>query len=39
VNYDDVEKISGLNVTVCTSARNDAEGKALLAHLGMPFRA
>jgi large subunit ribosomal protein L5 len=39
VNYDNVEKISGLNVTVCTSARNDAEGKALLAHLGMPFRA
>ena len=39
VNYDLVEKISGLNVTVCTSARNDAEGKALLAHLGMPFRA
>jgi len=39
VNYDNVEKITGLNVTVCTSARNDAEGKALLAHLGMPFRA
>jgi len=39
VNYDAVEKISGLNVTVCTSARSDAEGKALLAHLGMPFRA
>jgi large subunit ribosomal protein L5 len=39
VNYDQVEKISGLNVTVCTSARSDAEGKALLAHLGMPFRA
>jgi large subunit ribosomal protein L5 len=38
VNYDQVEKITGLNVTVCTSARNDAEGKALLAHLGMPFR-
>ena len=38
VNYDAIEKISGLNVTVCTSARNDAEGKALLAHLGMPFR-
>jgi len=39
VNYDAIEKISGLNVTVCTSARSDAEGKALLAHLGMPFRA
>jgi large subunit ribosomal protein L5 len=39
VNYDAVERIAGLNVTVCTSARSDAEGKALLAHLGMPFRA
>lgn len=38
VNYDAVEKISGLNVTVCTTAQSDAEGKALLAHLGMPFR-
>ena len=38
VDYDKVEKITGLNVTVCTTARNDAEGKALLAHLGMPFR-
>ena len=39
VDYDAIEKITGLNVTVCTSARSDAEGKALLAHLGMPFRA
>jgi large subunit ribosomal protein L5 len=38
VNYDTVERITGLNVTVCTTARSDAEGKALLAHLGMPFR-
>jgi large subunit ribosomal protein L5 len=38
VDYDKVERITGLNVTVCTTARNDAEGKALLAHLGMPFR-
>jgi large subunit ribosomal protein L5 len=39
VNYDEIEKITGMNVTMCTSARTDAEGKALLAHLGMPFRA
>jgi large subunit ribosomal protein L5 len=39
VDYDKVERVTGLNVTVCTTARNDAEGKALLAHLGMPFRA
>jgi large subunit ribosomal protein L5 len=38
INYDRVEKISGLNVTVCTSAENDAQGKSLLTHLGMPFR-
>ena len=38
VDYDKVEKITGLNVTVCTTARTDAEAKALLTHLGMPFR-
>jgi large subunit ribosomal protein L5 len=38
VDYDAVERISGLNVTLCTTARTDAEGRALLAHLGMPFR-
>jgi large subunit ribosomal protein L5 len=38
VDYDSVERISGLNVTMCTTAKNDAEGKALLGHLGMPFR-
>jgi large subunit ribosomal protein L5 len=38
VDYDSVERITGLNVTVCTTAANDAEGKALLTHLGMPFR-
>ncbi len=38
VDYDKVEKITGLNVTVCTTARTDDEAKALLAHLGMPFR-
>ena len=38
IDYDAVEKITGLNVTVVTTAPNDAEGRALLAHLGMPFR-
>ncbi len=38
VDYDKVEKITGMNVTVCTTARTDAEARALLAHLGMPFR-
>jgi large subunit ribosomal protein L5 len=39
VDYDKVERITGMNVTVCTTAPTDAEGKALLGHLGMPFRA
>jgi large subunit ribosomal protein L5 len=38
INYDKVEKIKGLNITVVTTARNDEEGKALLRLLGMPFR-
>ncbi len=39
INYDKVEKIKGLNITVVTTARNDEEGRALLKALGMPFRA
>jgi large subunit ribosomal protein L5 len=39
INYDKVEKIKGLNITVVTTARNDEEGRALLRLLGMPFRA
>jgi large subunit ribosomal protein L5 len=38
IDYDKVEKIVGLNVTICTTARTDAEGRALLAQLGVPFR-
>jgi large subunit ribosomal protein L5 len=38
IDYDKVEKIKGLNITVVTTARNDEEGRALLRHLGMPFR-
>ena len=37
IDYDSVERVSGLNITVVTSAPTDAEGRALLAHLGMPF--
>jgi len=39
INYDKVEKTKGMNVSIVTSARNDAEGLALLGLLGMPFRA
>ena len=38
IQYDKVTRINGMNVTLVTSAPNDAEGKALLTHLGMPFR-
>lgn len=38
INYDKVTRINGMNVTFVTTARNDAEGKSLLTHLGMPFR-
>jgi len=37
IDYDSVERVSGLNITVVTTARTDAEGRALLTHLGMPF--
>jgi large subunit ribosomal protein L5 len=38
INYDSVDKIKGLNITVVTSAKTDEEGKALLKYMGMPFR-
>lgn len=38
INYDNVEQVTGMNVTVVTTAGTDAEARALLGHLGMPFR-
>ena len=38
INYDKVDKIKGMNITIVTSARNDEEGRALLKLMGMPFR-
>jgi large subunit ribosomal protein L5 len=38
VDYDKIEKIKGLNVSIVTTAETDAEGKALLRLMGMPFR-
>ena len=38
INYDRVDKVRGMNITICTSAATDAEGRALLEALGMPFR-
>jgi large subunit ribosomal protein L5 len=39
IDLDKVEKVRGLTVCINTTARTDAEGKALLQALGMPFRA
>jgi large subunit ribosomal protein L5 len=38
INYDKVNKVTGMNITFVTSAKTDQEARALLAHLGMPFR-
>lgn len=38
INYDKIDKIRGMNITIVTSAKTDEEGRALLRHLGMPFR-
>jgi large subunit ribosomal protein L5 len=38
IDYDKVDKIKGLNITIVTTAKTDAEGKALLKLLGLPFR-
>ena len=39
INYDRIDVIKGMNISFVTSARTDEEGRALLQHLGMPFRA
>jgi len=38
INYDKIEKIRGMNITIVTSAENDEEARELLANLGIPFR-
>ena len=38
IDYDKIEKIRGLNVTIVTSAKNDDHARALLDAFGMPFR-
>jgi len=38
IEYDKIDKIRGLEITIVTSARTDEEGYQLLKHLGMPFR-
>ncbi|MBU1536317.1 50S ribosomal protein L5 [Myxococcota bacterium] len=38
INYDDIETIRGLNITIVTSAKTDEEAKSLLRNFGFPFR-
>ena len=38
IDFDKIEEISGLNVSMVTSAKTDVEAKALLTKFGMPFR-
>jgi large subunit ribosomal protein L5 len=36
--YDKIDKVRGMDIIICTTAGTDEEGKALLTHLGVPFR-
>jgi large subunit ribosomal protein L5 len=38
IEYDKIDSIKGMNISIVTTAANDAEGRSLLGHLGMPFR-
>ncbi|PIE57950.1 MAG: 50S ribosomal protein L5 [Desulfobulbus propionicus] len=38
IDYDKIDKIRGMNITIVTSAKNDEQGRALLKALGMPFK-
>jgi large subunit ribosomal protein L5 len=38
IDYNKVDKVKGMNVSITTTAKTDAEGVALLRHMGMPFR-
>jgi large subunit ribosomal protein L5 len=38
IDYNKVEKVKGMNISITTTAKSDAEGLALLKNMGMPFR-
>jgi large subunit ribosomal protein L5 len=38
IDYSKVEKMKGMNITIVTSAGTDDQARALLKHMGMPFR-
>jgi len=39
IEYDKIDTLRGMNISIVTTAATDAEGRSLLGHLGMPFRA
>ena len=38
INYDEIETVLGMNISIITTANTDEEGRALLKYLGMPFK-
>ena len=38
IDYDKIDRMKGMNISIVTTAKTDAEGLYLLKHLGMPFR-
>jgi len=38
IDYDKIDRTRGMNVVICTNAKSDEEGRALLKALGLPFR-
>jgi large subunit ribosomal protein L5 len=39
INFDKIEQVWGMDIVICTTAKSDAEAKALLKHFNMPFTA
>ena len=39
IDYDKIDKVKGMNITIVTTAETDEEGRALLKLMGMPFKA
>jgi large subunit ribosomal protein L5 len=38
INQDKIDRVRGFDITIVTSAKTDDEGRALLRHLGFPFK-
>ena len=38
INYDNIDKVRGLNITICTTAKNNEDGLELLRNFNMPFK-